>query len=278
MTTATVNPNAFRDFEQTGWNSTAGEYDRSLGTATTAFAERLLDAAAVQKGVHVLDVATGPGYVAAAAAARGAEAIGIDFAPNMVVEARKLHPKVKFQEGDAEALPFPSESFDAVVISLGMLHFSRPELVLAEVRRVLRPGRRVAFTVWGNPHGTAAALGILLRAVETHGTMDVGLPPGPPLFRFADHTETRRALLDAGFVGPDVKDLPHAWHLPHPDALLEYFIDAGVRVGELLRRQTPAAFQAIKAFVQKEVATHERDGVIAVPMGAVLASATKPVP
>jgi len=278
MTAPVPDPSAFRDFEQTGWNATAGEYDRSLGTATTAFSESLLDAAGVQKGIQVLDVATGPGYVAAAAAARGAEAIGIDFAPKMVIEARRLHPQVTFREGDAEALPFPGESFDAVVIGFGMLHFSRPELALAEVRRVLRPSGRLAFTVWGSPHGTAAALGILLRAVETHGAMDVGLPPGPPLFRFTDHRETRQALLDAGFVGPHLRDLPYSWNLPHPDALFEYFIDAGVRAGELLRRQTPAAFQAIKAFVRNEVAAYERAGVIAVPMGAVLASATKPVP
>ena len=277
MTSPAVGPSAFRDFEQTGWNTTAGAYDRSLGTATTVFTNSILDAADVQNGSHVLDVATGPGYIAAAAALRGADAIGIDFAPNMVIEARRLHPRVTFQEGDAEALPFPGERFDAVVIGFGMLHFSRPELVLAEVRRVLRPGGRLAFTVWGNSHGTAAALGILLRAVETHGTMDVGLPAGPPLFRFSDHTETRRVLLDAGFVGSHLTDLPHNWRLPHPDALVEYFIDAGVRAGELLRRQTPAALQAIKAFVHNEVAAYEQAGVIAVPMGAVLASAIKPV-
>jgi ubiquinone/menaquinone biosynthesis C-methylase UbiE len=276
-TPASFDPKPFRDFEQAGWNTTADKYDRSLGSVTSAFSESLLDAAGVQKGTRVLDVATGPGYVASAAATRGAEAIGLDFAPNMVAEARRLHPHVTFQEGDAEALPFPGENFDAVVISFGMLHVSRPELVLAEVGRVLRPGGRLAFTVWGNPHGTAAALGILLRAVETHGTMDVGLPPGPPMFRFSDHNETRRALLEAGFESPHVKDLPYAWKLPNPDALLQYFIDAGVRAGELLRLQSPATFEAIKAFVRNEVTSYKRGGVIAVPMGAVLASAVKPL-
>jgi len=157
-TASSFDPKLFHDFEQAGWNSTADKYDRSLGSVTRAFSESLLDAAGVQKGTRVLDVATGPGYVAGAAATRGAEAIGLDFAPNMVAEARRLHPHVMFQEGDAEALLFPGESFDAVVISFGMLHVSRPELALAEVRRVLRPGGRLAFTVWGNPHGLAAAL------------------------------------------------------------------------------------------------------------------------
>src|SRR5262249_19798828 len=203
MTTPSTDPSAFRDFERAGWNTTAGEYDRSLGTATAAFSEALLDAAGVQKGVRLLDVATGPGYVAAAAAARGAEAIGIDFSPNMVVEARKLHPQATFQEGDAEALPFPSGSFDAVVISFGMLHFARPEVVLAEVWRVLRPGGRLAFTVWGAPQEAAAALGILLRAVETHGTIDVGLPLG--LRCFASPTMRRRVEYSVKPVSSSLK-------------------------------------------------------------------------
>jgi ubiquinone/menaquinone biosynthesis C-methylase UbiE len=71
-----------------------------------------LDAARVQQGLRVLDLATGPGHVAAAAQ-RGAKVIGVDFAPNMVAEARKLSPQVPFQVGDAEALPFPDEGFEA---------------------------------------------------------------------------------------------------------------------------------------------------------------------
>jgi SAM-dependent methyltransferase len=113
------------------------------------------------------------------------------------------------------------------VVFLEMLHFSRPELALTEDWRILQPGGRLAFTVWDTPDRTAAALGIVLRAVETDGTANVGLPPGPPEFRFSDHNEARRVLLDAGFVAPQVKDVPYYWSLPHPDALLQYFIDGG---------------------------------------------------
>jgi SAM-dependent methyltransferase len=269
-------PKPFHDFEQTGWNATAHKYHYHFGSLTPEFCAALLDAAGVRTGRRVLDIATGPGYVAGAAAQRGAAVIGVDFAPNMVAEARRLHPHATFQEGDAEDLPFPAERFDAVVISFGLLHVSRPEVVLAEVRRVLRPSGRLAFTVWGNPHETAAGLGILLHAVETHGTMDVGLPPGPPLFRFSDHNETRKTLLEAGFVDPHVTDLPYTWTLPSPDVLLQAFSEAGVRAGALLRAQTPEALEAIRAFVHSAVKSYEREGVIGVPMGAVLASAVKP--
>lgn len=64
-------------------------------------------------GVRLLDVACGTGYVAALATSRGAAAIGVDFVASMVGEAKKLHPSTEYREGDAEALPFPDESFDA---------------------------------------------------------------------------------------------------------------------------------------------------------------------
>ena len=267
---------AFRDFEQMGWNTTADKYDKYFGGVTPVFCEPLLDGAGVTAGMQVLDIATGPGYVAGAAANRDADAIGIDFAPNMVAEARKLNPKTAFQEGDAEDLPFPDASFDAVVIGFGMLHFSRPEAVLAEVLRVLRAGGSLAFTVWGKPQEGAAGFGILLRAIETHGTMDVGLPSGPPLFRFSDHNESRKSLLEAGFVGPLITDLPHTWEMSGYEFLIDTFREAGVRAGEILRSQDQDALDGITEFVRNELKSYEHDGIIGVPMGAVLSCAKKP--
>ncbi len=65
----------------------------------------------------------------------------------------------------------PSRSFDEVVAKSEMLHNSKQEVVLAKVLRVVRPGGRLAYTVWGDPQDAAAGLGILLRAVETHGIL-----------------------------------------------------------------------------------------------------------
>jgi ubiquinone/menaquinone biosynthesis C-methylase UbiE len=268
---------AFRNFEQSGWNSTADKYDQWFGGLTPYFCEHLLNRAQVTEGVRVLDIACGPGYLAGAAAGRGAEATGVDFAPNMLAEARRLHPLATFREGDAENLPFAGESFDSVAISFGMLHFARPEAVLAEARRVLRPGGHLSFTVWGNPQHGAVGCGILLKAIETHGKLDVGLPPGPPMFRFSNHDESRRVLLEAGFEGPQVEDLPYLWRLPNLDGLVAAFTEAGVRAGEILRLQTPEALPAIIGQVRDDLGGFEMAGVFRVPMGAVLASATKPI-
>jgi len=66
---------------------------------------------------------------------------------------------------------------------------------------VLHPGGRIAFTVWATPD-KAVGFAMVLMAIEEHGATDVSLPPGPPFFRFSDREESRRVLLDAGFVQP----------------------------------------------------------------------------
>ena len=210
MAAQTADPSAFHAFERAGWESIPRAYQDAFGTLTTQATGPLLDAARVGPGVRVLDVATGPGYVAGAAAWRGASVVGIDFSPAMLAEARRHHPAIDFQVGDAEALPFHDASFDAVVMSFGLLHLGRPDQALAEAHRVLRAGGRVGFTVWAKPD-ESVAFGIVLRAIERHGRLDVPLPPGPPFFRFSDPAESRRVLLGVGFQAPEVVTVPQVW-------------------------------------------------------------------
>jgi ubiquinone/menaquinone biosynthesis C-methylase UbiE len=105
---------AFSAFERRGWEHLAQSYHSYYADLTTQSNDALLDALEVGPGTRFLDVATGPGYVAAAAAARGAEAVGVDFAAAMVDQARRLCPGLTFRVGSAEDLPFPDAGFDAV--------------------------------------------------------------------------------------------------------------------------------------------------------------------
>ncbi|MFQ5684801.1 MAG: class I SAM-dependent methyltransferase [Candidatus Binatia bacterium] len=266
---------AFRAFEHAGWQDTTPQYHHALGALTTQAIGPLLDAVRVGKGMYLLDVATGPGYAAAAAAHRGSDAIGTDFSAAMVAQARQLHPTVEFREGDAEALPFPEESFDAVVMNFGLLHFPQPERALGEAHRVLRHGGRVGFTVWTKPE-EAVGFHIVLRAIETHGNMNVPLPPGPPFFRFSDPDECHRVLLEAGFVTPHIDQVAQVWRLDSPDALYQAILNGTVRTGALLRAQSSEALTAIRTAMRDAARAYEPEGIIALPMPAVLASAVKP--
>ncbi|MBI4443183.1 MAG: class I SAM-dependent methyltransferase [Acidobacteria bacterium] len=275
MTTFTSEHDRFRAFEQAGWGKAAARYHDTFRSLTTQAVEPLLDAVGTGPGVRLLDMATGPGYVAAAAAQRGASVVGMDLAAAMVEQARRHHPNVHFQVGDAERLPFAAGSFDAVVMSFGLLHVARPEVALLEALRVLRSGGRVGFTVWQPPEQTVG-FGLILRAIESYGNVNPALPEGPPFFRFSDTEECRRVLREAGFIEPDTVAVPQLWRLPSADALLAAFIEGTVRTGGLLRAQSPEALQAIRTFVCEASRAYEKDGAIELPMPAVLASAKRP--
>ncbi len=197
---------AFHDFEHAGWTSNVSDYDAAFARITNQAIGPLLDAVDLRQGDRLLDVATGPGYVATAGAARGARAVGIDFSASMIAHAHAINPAVEFLEGDAEAISLPDASFDAVVMNFGMLHLARPERGMSEAARVLRPGGRFAFTVWAKPQETVG-FGIILNAIQSHGNPAVQLPQGPSFFRFSDPAECDRTLREAGFSNVRVSSL-----------------------------------------------------------------------
>src|SRR6266545_1280703 len=98
----TLDVAAFHEFEKSGWERASAHYEDAFGALTRQTAGRLLDAAGVSSGSRVLDVATGPGSIAAAAAARGAEVVGLDFSAAMIADAQRRYPSIAFREGDAE--------------------------------------------------------------------------------------------------------------------------------------------------------------------------------
>jgi SAM-dependent methyltransferase len=270
-----VDAEAFHEFEKSGWESNVAEYDAAFARLTTQVAAALIDAVRTRSGARLLDVATGPGYVAAAAAARGASVTGIDFSAPMIAHARELNPAIDFRPGDAEALSFPDNSFDAVVMNFGMLHLARPELAMAEAARVLKPGGRFGFTVWDKPE-QAMGFGIMLNAIQSHGNPQVNIPSGPPFFRFSDSVECERTLREAGLVEIRVQQLPLRWRFNRPDELFDAIFKGGVRIRAILRAQSGEAFEAIRRAAREATSKFTRDGVIELPMGAILASAAKP--
>ncbi|MEO8256182.1 MAG: methyltransferase domain-containing protein [Acidobacteriota bacterium] len=266
---------AFHDFEHAGWQKASEHYSGTFGALTAQTTGPLLEAVFNRPGIRLLDVACGPGYVAGVAAAQGADTIGLDFSPSMVREARGRYPDLAFCEGDAEELPFEAGRFDAAVMNFGLLHLARPEAAIAEAHRVLKPGGRHAFTVWARPE-QAIGFGVVLRAMETHGNTDVGLPDGPPFFRFSEPEACRSALLHAGFVQPEVRLLPLIWRLPSADALFQAALCGGVRTSAAMQAQTPAALTAIRRAVHESLQQYADGPTIALPMAVVLASAGKP--
>lgn len=270
-----IDPDSFRQFEHQGWQGIPQQYHQAFGDLTTQSIGPLLDATGVERRTKVIDIATGPGYVAAAAARRGASVIGVDFSTAMIADARRRHSDVDFREGDAEHLPLGDGLFDAAVMNFGLLHLGRPDQALAEACRVLRAGGRFAFTVWAKPE-EAVSFGIVLGAIANHGDPNVPLPEGPPFFRFSEPEESIRSLLAAGFASPRVIKVPQIWRLPFIDSLFEIMKDSTVRTAGLLRGQEAGALIKIREAIRDCLTKYQKPDAVELPMPAILASGVKP--
>jgi ubiquinone/menaquinone biosynthesis C-methylase UbiE len=265
---------SFKALERQGWTEKASAYEAWAGRITTGAIEPLLDAAQVGSGMRVLDVACGPGDSAARAAARGATAIGIDFAPTMVSEAKRRFPQVDYRDGDGENLAFADDGFDAVICAFGLLHMPEPERAIAEAYRVLRPGGHYAFTVWAPPD-RHEFFNLVMDAIQTHGQMDVPLPPAPPIFRFSDPEECRRTLTATGFSDVSVQEVPLIWRAKAAKEVVEMIYKSTVRTAMLLEHQAPDARNRIHAAITEGAARLEKDGSYTMAFPAVLSAARK---
>ena len=269
----------FTKFEHSGWQQKANGWHQHFETVSTQAVGALLDTADItvgrsNEGRRVLDVATGPGYGAGEAVRRGAEGYGVDFSSAQVELAKRQFADARFQVGDAEGLPFEDSQFDAVIINFGLQHFATPELALSEAYHVLRPGGRIAYTVWAKPP-RAVGFHIVQQAIAAHGDPFADIPDGPPYYRFAEPAESRRTLTAVGFKAARCSEVPQTWRVSDPDHVLIAIADGTVRVGALFRAQTPAARCAIAVAVRDAAKAYENGGVIELPMPALLASATK---
>ncbi|HEX6150016.1 class I SAM-dependent methyltransferase [Nocardioides sp.] len=269
-------PDAFDRFEADGWEHRADGYHQLAAGLTTRVVERLLDAAEVDHDEHVLDVATGPGYVAAAAMGRGAHVVGVDIAAAMVTLARTLRPEIEFRQADAERLPFAEDSFDAVLGNFLILHVGSPERVIAELTRVLRPGGRVALSTWDVPE-RARLLGVLVDALADVGAEPpADLPVGPPFFRFADDSEFAALLSDAGLVDVEVQTVGFTQGFASDDHLWESLIGGTVRTRALVLAQPDSVQAEIRTAFDRRVRPYATDRGLDVPVSVKLASGRKP--
>ena len=264
---AAVDVEAFRSFEREGWNRVAHLYDEVWAPLTTQFVAPLLEAAAVGPGHRALDLACGPGYVAAAAAARGAEVLAIDLSQAMVAEARRRHPGLEVRLGEAERLDLQSASVDRVLMSFGVNHVADPPAVFAEARRVLRPGGRLGLTVWAGADASPGAR-LLEQAIGAHARPAEDLPAGPDPRRFADPRRLEEALLGRGFAAVAARLVLGRWRVAHAESVFAAERAAGVRTAALLARQDDARLAAIARAIAEGMAPFRGAEGYELPMAA----------
>jgi len=140
---------------------------------------------------------------------------------------------------------------------------------------VLKPGGRLAFTVWEVPK-QARLFGAVLEAIASVGSQEVGLPAGPAMFQFADASTSEEALTEAGFADPVVTRLPQSWRAASGEQILLTIKTGTVRTRGSLQRQRADVLDAIDDAILDKVEPYRAEGGYQVPMPAVLIAARKP--
>jgi SAM-dependent methyltransferase len=268
-------PDGFRAFEHSGWDAASKAYENVFGPLTAQSSEATLDAAGVAVGCKLLDVCSGPGVLARAATERGAKVYALDFAEPMVAAARRNAPDAECRQGDAQDLPYAENTFDAVVCGYGIIHLPQPDRALTEMRRVLRPGGRVAISVWERP-SPGNGFGVLMGTIKSLGRLDIPLPHGPDTFQFGELESVKAALAETGFVDVDAYPAPLVLRVEQPTAFMDAVLEGTVRAKALLLGQDETTLLAIKKAVDEAVLKlfRSEDG-FRVPMPSIVGSGTK---
>jgi SAM-dependent methyltransferase len=247
----------FKANQKAGWAHFA-----PLQAITTVAAARLVRHAGVSTGSRVLDVACGTGVVAVTAARMGARVTGLDLTPELLDAARHnsrlAGVEIEWHEGDVEQLPFGPSIFDAVVSQFGHMFAPRPDVAVAEMLRVLKPGGTIAFSTWPPELFVGRVFALVGRYMPP-------LPPGvapPP--QWGDPNVIRERL------GAAVRDLTFdrarivapALSIPHARDLFERTAGPVIKLVESLAASDPKRLAAFRAELDAVTAEYYEDNVI----------------
>ena len=268
------------------WAAAAAGWDRRYDWYASVFAPLAswcCVAAGVEPGIRLLDVACGTGLVtlpAARLAGSNGRVVAIDLAPDMISSVtrrarRENLETVEAHEMDAEDMQFDDGSFDAVTCACGLMFVPDAPRALREIRRVLRPGGRIAVAVWDEP-GKSSFLTLAGRAAAAT------LPPAPPApgapggFRFSGPGELVGLLREAGFAGVAVESLPLPIECVSTAEYIEIITDMSAGMKARLSALPPGDRARFRTQVDEAARQYQYDGRLRLVATAVCAAGTRP--
>jgi SAM-dependent methyltransferase len=261
-----------------GWSARADEI-RDFGMPVSAW---MIDQLALQPGHRVLELAAGPGdtgFMAAELVSPGGTLISTDGVEPMLDIARERAvsmgvPNAEFKQVDLEWIDVETASVDAVLCRWGLMFAPDPGASLQEMRRVLKPGGRVALAVWAAPEDNPWAT-IPTRALIELGHVEPPDPNAPGMFVLADAERLRGLLQGAGFVEPVVESIA----LTRTDDDVGHFIqetlDLSAPLAEVHDRLSDEQWSAVEARITELAHPFATaDGRLAFPAVSLGASAS----
>jgi SAM-dependent methyltransferase len=274
-----------RDENLEAWRSVAGGWERRrelIWTTTRPVAERLVDLLEPRPGQVILELAAGPGDTGFSALPRllpGGRLVTTDVAPEMLDAARRRAAElgledVSFAVEDAAALTFDDDAFDGILCRWGLMLIPDMDAAAAEMRRVARPGGRVALAVWASPDANEWMTASGRAALEL-GLTEPPDPEAPGPFRLSGEGALEAVLSGAGLSVQALEDVPLMWHASSVDEWWEISTDMS-RLLALLRAQlTDDQLADVRQAAERRLARYlDPDGTLAVPSLARVAVAT----
>jgi ubiquinone/menaquinone biosynthesis C-methylase UbiE len=268
------------------WASVAeswGRYAVFIDTRGRALTGRLLDLSAVRSGERVLELAGGPGGLGLAAASHvgpEGEVVTSDIALEMTAIASErahalgLH-NVRTRVLDLEAIDEPDGSYDVVLCRDGLQFATEPERAAHEIRRVLRPGGRVAVATWG-PRERNPWLGIVLDAASAHLGMPMPPPGIPGPFSLDDADRLHSLLVEAGLAGVSVTEFPIPMHAPSFDGWWAMTTALAGPLANLLASLPDEASRAIRERANAAAAHYQTASGLEFPGVGLVANGHRP--
>jgi SAM-dependent methyltransferase len=275
---------AFRADSRDRWEAAAPGWvhDRaSMQRDAMEVSRWMLDAAGLQPGHTVLELAAGPGdtgLMAAELVAPGGRAIITDGADAMVGAAKARAAEVgatnvEVRAMEAEWIDLPTASVDAVLCRWGYMLLADPEAALRETRRVLRPGGRVALAAWAGGEHNPWVTGIR-EALLRQGLGEPPAPGTPEPLAFSAPGRVEDLLDASGFDDPEVDTIDFAFHEPSLDAWWEHSVRTSGATMRLVAGLSPAEHYALRDAFDEAYAPYVTPDGVAVPARALVVAAS----
>jgi len=211
-----------------------------------------------QPGDTVLELAAGvgdTGLMAARLVGQSGRVIITDFAPEMVSAARRRAQEVRvenatFRTLDAERMDLETDSVDGVLCRWGYMLMIDPAAAFAETRRVLRPGGRIAFSVWAAPERNPA-LSLASKVLVDLGHIPPPDPEAPGAFAMADPGRIRKLVVGAGFAEPEIEEVSFRRPFVDQDDYLRFLTETSSALSPVLRALPAEALAKVREQVHE---------------------------
>ena len=263
---------SFKEFEQKAWERKANLYDDNWGAVTRQVSKRIIEIANLKPGRKLLDLGCGPGHLCNEAFEKGAEVIGADLSNNMIEIAKKNYPNISFQSQDAECLSFGDETFDVVTLNYLLLHVPDQKKVLLEVRRVLKKGGLLIFTLWKEPP-ESPALKLIFDGIKSYADTSL-IPAADDIFQFSRKVTAEKFFETSGFSHFNTETSETAWKCPSTESFFNSVL-SGTRMGGTIEIQSHETREKNREKIFVELEGFRVAAGFVVPMPSVICWVTK---